>query len=45
MQRLEQYAQIVGEDVIDHLRQLARPLQGSKVIHINSTKVGQKLIT
>jgi trehalose synthase len=37
---LEQYAQIVGEEVINHLRQLAHPLKGMKILHINSTKEG-----
>ncbi|MBN1158117.1 MAG: glycosyltransferase [Bacteroidales bacterium] len=37
---LEQYATIVGNEVIDHLKQLANPLRGMKIIHINSTKEG-----
>jgi trehalose synthase len=37
---LEQYAHIVGNEVIDHLRQLANPLSGMKILHINSTKEG-----
>ncbi|MBN2480158.1 MAG: glycosyltransferase [Bacteroidales bacterium] len=37
---LEQYATIVGSEVIDHLKQLANPLKGMKIIHINSTKEG-----
>lgn len=37
---LEQYATIVGEEVIDHLKQLANPLKGMKIIHVNSTKEG-----
>ena len=37
---LEQYAHIVGNEVIDHLRQLAYPLKGMKILHINSTKEG-----
>lgn len=37
---LEQYAHIVGEEVINHLRQLAHPLRGMKILHINSTKEG-----
>ena len=37
---LDQYAQVVGNDVIDHLRQLASPLKGTKILHINSTKQG-----
>ena len=37
---LDQYAQIVGEQVINHLKQLAAPLEGTRVVHINSTKEG-----
>jgi trehalose synthase len=37
---LEQYATVVGNDVIEHLRQLAYPLKGMKILHINSTKEG-----
>jgi trehalose synthase len=37
---LEQYAGIVGQDVIDHLRQLGEPLRGMKVVHVNSTREG-----
>lgn len=37
---LEQYAKVVGNEVIDHLRQLAHPLKGMKILHINSTKEG-----
>jgi trehalose synthase len=37
---LEPYSQVAGRDVIDHLRQLSRPLAGMKVIHVNSTRVG-----
>jgi trehalose synthase len=37
---LEQYAGIVGHEVIDHLRQLAGPLKGMKILHVNSTKEG-----
>ena len=37
---LEQYAAIVGNEVIDHLRQLAHPLKGMNILHINSTKEG-----
>jgi len=37
---LEQYAHVVGNEVIDHLRQLANPLRGMKILHINSTKEG-----
>jgi trehalose synthase len=37
---LESYAQVAGQDVVEHLRQLAIPLAGMKVIHVNSTRVG-----
>jgi len=37
---LGRYAAIVGDVVIDHLKQLARPLKGMKVVHINSTREG-----
>lgn len=37
---LEQYAAVVGENIISHLRQLAQPLQGLKVVHVNSTREG-----
>lgn len=37
---LEAYAQTAGRDVVDHLHQLARPLRGMRVLHVNSTRVG-----
>src|SRR5210317_2116003 len=37
---LDRYQEIVGEDVINNLRQLAEPLKGAKVVHVNSTKEG-----
>jgi len=37
---LEQYADIVGWEVIDQLYQLAAPLKGIKVVHVNSTRKG-----
>jgi trehalose synthase len=40
MTSIERYVDIVGDQVIDHLRQLARPLQGMKVVHVNSTRTG-----
>lgn len=40
MNILETYAQVAGDEVIDQLRQLAKPLQGMNVIHVNSTAVG-----
>lgn len=38
--KLEQYADVVGQDVINHLRQLAAPLKGLKAVHVNSTREG-----
>ncbi len=37
---LDKYATVAGEDVIQHLHQLAAPLEGLKVVHVNSTRVG-----
>ncbi|HHO76363.1 MAG TPA: glycosyltransferase [Deltaproteobacteria bacterium] len=37
---LAEYEAIVGPDVIDQLRQLARILDGMNVVHVNSTKEG-----
>jgi trehalose synthase len=37
---LEQYAEIAGRDVVEHLRQLAKPLRGMNIVHVNSTRVG-----
>jgi trehalose synthase len=37
---LEAYSQIVGEGVIDHIRQLAAPLKGVRAVHVNSTRKG-----
>jgi trehalose synthase len=40
MSLLKQYIPVVGEDVIRHLYQLAEPLKGVNVLHINSTREG-----
>ncbi len=37
---LDAYAEAAGAEVIDHLRQLARPLAGKTVVHVNSTREG-----
>ena len=37
---LTRYAAIVGDEVIDHLYQLAEPLKGMNVVHVNSTREG-----
>jgi trehalose synthase len=34
------YAEVAGPEVIEQLRQLARPLAGARVVHVNSTRVG-----
>lgn len=34
------YAELAGQDVVDHLRQLAEPLHGMRVVHVNATRVG-----
>ncbi|MEC4816239.1 MAG: glycosyltransferase [Scytonema sp. PMC 1069.18] len=40
MEMLEAYARVTGQDVIDQLQQLAAPLRGKKVVHVNSTRLG-----
>lgn len=37
---LDDYAETSGPEVIAHLRQLARPLAGLSVVHVNSTREG-----
>ncbi len=37
---LDAYAQVAGGDSIRHLQQLSEPLQGMKVVHVNSTRLG-----
>lgn len=37
---LESYAAVAGEDVVDHLRQLAAPLAGARMVHVSSTREG-----
>ncbi len=37
---LDRYAEVAGRDVVNHLYQLAAPLKGMKVVHVNSTKEG-----
>lgn len=37
---LQKYADIAGQDVINHLRQLADPLRGMRVVHVNATRLG-----
>ncbi len=40
MTSIQEYTEVTGEDVVDRLCQLARPLRGIKVVHVNSTYVG-----
>ncbi len=37
---LHDYAAVVGEEVIDRIRQEAEPLKGARVLHINATAYG-----
>lgn len=37
---LEQYKEVVGAEIINELSQIAKILQGIKIVHVNSTKVG-----
>ncbi|MFZ9889831.1 MAG: glycosyl transferase family 1, partial [Myxococcota bacterium] len=37
---LDQYARITGHAVIDQLKQLAKPLHGARIVHVNSTRTG-----
>jgi trehalose synthase len=37
---LDKYQDVVGAEVINNLRQLAEPLRGTKVVHVNSTRDG-----
>ncbi len=34
------YEEAAGKEVVDHLRQLARTLAGTRVVHVNSTRYG-----
>ncbi len=37
---LDRYTEVAGRDVVEHLRQLAAPLSGARVVHVNSTREG-----
>jgi trehalose synthase len=37
---LADYTHIVGRDLIDEIRELAEPLQGSRVVHVSATAFG-----
>jgi trehalose synthase len=40
MRPIQDYAAVAGAEVIEHLRQLAAPLKGLSVVHVNSTFLG-----
>jgi trehalose synthase len=40
MSEVDRYAEITGQAVVNHLYQLAAPLKGMKVVHVNSTRQG-----
>lgn len=40
MTSIEDYSEVAGVEIIDQLRQLAAPLKGMKVVHVNSTRTG-----
>jgi len=37
---IDDYSGIVGPEVIERIRELAAPLQGARVLHINATAYG-----
>ncbi|HZL08377.1 MAG TPA: glycosyltransferase [Prolixibacteraceae bacterium] len=37
---LEQYSHVVGNNAIDHLKQLTYPIKGMKILHVSSIKEG-----
>ena len=37
---LQDYASIVGRDMIEEIRELAKPLEGKKVLHLSATAYG-----
>jgi trehalose synthase len=37
---LDDYAPVVGQEVIDELRELAKPFQGARVVHVSATAFG-----
>ncbi|MDQ7783891.1 MAG: glycosyltransferase [Desulfomonilaceae bacterium] len=40
MRSVQDYASVAGQDVVEHLRQLAALLQGVRIVHVNSTRLG-----
>jgi trehalose synthase len=37
---LDAYVRVVGKEQVERLRELAKPLQGTTIVHVNSTKKG-----
>ena len=37
---LDDYREVVGDEVVDQIREAAEPLQGARVVHINATAFG-----
>ncbi len=37
---LERYSETAGPDAVEQLRQLAAPLRGCRIVHVNSTRTG-----
>ncbi|MBI5445028.1 MAG: glycosyltransferase [Deltaproteobacteria bacterium] len=37
---LDRYVDVAGREILHHLTQLAAPLRGAKVVHVNSTRQG-----
>src|SRR5262245_19933554 len=37
---IDQYAESAGPEVVEQLRRMVKPLQGARVVHVNSTRVG-----
>src|SRR5437016_13487209 len=40
MKMLDRYAEVVGHQEVEHLRRLAARLQGKRIVHVNSTRLG-----
>lgn len=37
---LQQYSAVAGQDVVNHLKQLAKTLKGIRLVHLNATRIG-----
>ena len=38
--KLEDYRSVVGDEVLEEIRALAKPLRGARVVHVNATAFG-----